>query len=155
VSCAGPACIRNTAGAPGALGSKDDCIGDAIKRHGPPCVSRQRRRVERSTEDEGVLKLEFDNRWELVESMGGLDVRVTPADGNPVFDALLVSGCREYEDGDLDNAALVQVERLDVHKNSVVACVLITTPDGRVDRHVRTFKTMTADLLALGDWLSG
>jgi hypothetical protein len=50
---------------------------------------------------------------------------------------------------------LVQVERLDVHKNSVVACVLITTPDGRVDRHVRTFKTMTADLLALGDWLNG
>jgi hypothetical protein len=35
VSCAGPACIFNTAGAPGAHGSKDDCIGDGIKRHGP------------------------------------------------------------------------------------------------------------------------
>jgi transposase len=43
---------------------------------------------------------------------------------------------------------------LDVHKNSVVACVLITAPDGQVQRHMRTFKTMTADLLALGDWLT-
>jgi transposase len=42
---------------------------------------------------------------------------------------------------------------LDVHKKSVVACVLITRPDGAVERQVRTFKTMTADLLALADWL--
>jgi hypothetical protein len=42
---------------------------------------------------------------------------------------------------------------LDVHKKSVVACVLITQPDGAVERQVRTFKTMTADLLALADWL--
>ena len=37
---------------------------------------------------------------------------------------------------------------LDVHKKSVVACVL--TPDGR---ERRSFGTMTADLLALADWL--
>ena len=43
---------------------------------------------------------------------------------------------------------------LDVHKRTVVACVLITRPDGAVERQVRTFKTMTADLLALNDWLS-
>jgi hypothetical protein len=57
-------------------------------------VSLQRRRVERSTDDEGVLKLKFENRWEgpgdafqtIVESMGGLEVRVTPADGSPAFD---------------------------------------------------------------------
>jgi hypothetical protein len=36
-----------------------------------------------------------------------------------------------------------------------VACVLLTHPDGAVERHVRVFKTMTADLLALGDWLAG
>jgi transposase len=42
---------------------------------------------------------------------------------------------------------------LDVHKKTVVACVLITKPDGTVQREVRTFATMTADLLALGDWL--
>jgi transposase len=43
---------------------------------------------------------------------------------------------------------------LDVHNKSVVARVLISQPDGLIERHVRTFKTMTADLLALGDWLS-
>ena len=37
---------------------------------------------------------------------------------------------------------------LDVHKKSVVACVL--TPEGQ---EVRTFSTMTKDLLALADWL--
>ncbi len=44
---------------------------------------------------------------------------------------------------------------LDVHKKSVVACVLLTEPDGSVRRQVRTFGTMTADLLALDDWLTG
>lgn len=42
---------------------------------------------------------------------------------------------------------------LDVHKKTVVACVLITHPDGTLQREVRTFSTMTADLLTLGDWL--
>jgi transposase len=42
---------------------------------------------------------------------------------------------------------------LDVHKKTVVACVL--TPDGASGwrRETRTFSTMTADLLALSDWL--
>src|SRR5260370_5424451 len=44
---------------------------------------------------------------------------------------------------------------LDVHKRTVVACVLVTHPDGTVQRDVRTFGTMTADLLALSDWLTG
>jgi transposase len=43
---------------------------------------------------------------------------------------------------------------LDVHKKTVVACVLITGLDGGVERQLRTFNTMTADLLALDDWLS-
>ena len=42
---------------------------------------------------------------------------------------------------------------LDVHKRTVVACVLFTQPDGTVQREVRTFSTMTAELLALADWL--
>jgi transposase len=42
---------------------------------------------------------------------------------------------------------------LDVHKKTVVACVLLTAEDGAVQRMVRTFSTMTADLLALSDWL--
>jgi transposase len=44
---------------------------------------------------------------------------------------------------------------LDVHKKTVVACVLLTESDGGVRKHVRTVGTMTADLLALSDWLSG
>lgn len=36
---------------------------------------------------------------------------------------------------------------LDVHKDTVVACVRHVT-DGEVTREVRTFKTMTTDLLA-------
>ena len=41
----------------------------------------------------------------------------------------------------------------DVHKKTVVACVLLTRPDGTVQRQVRTFSTMTAEWLALEDWL--
>lgn len=39
---------------------------------------------------------------------------------------------------------------LDVHKRTVVACAL--TPGGK---QVRTFGTVTGQLLALGDWLRG
>jgi transposase len=42
---------------------------------------------------------------------------------------------------------------LDVHKKTVVACVLITNPDGSVERQMRTFKTMTNDLLEMAAWL--
>src|SRR5947199_444902 len=42
---------------------------------------------------------------------------------------------------------------LDVHKKTVVACILITLANGEVQRHIRTFSTMTAGLLALSDWL--
>ena len=44
---------------------------------------------------------------------------------------------------------------LDVHKKTVVACVLVTDTEGAVQRQVRSFGTMTADLLALSDWLGG
>jgi transposase len=42
---------------------------------------------------------------------------------------------------------------LDVHQKTVVACVLITQPDGTLQRELRTFSTMTAELLLLHDWL--
>lgn len=42
---------------------------------------------------------------------------------------------------------------MDVHKKSVVVCVLLTLLDGTVKRHIRTFSTMTADFLACVDWL--
>jgi len=43
---------------------------------------------------------------------------------------------------------------LDVHKTSVVACLLISRSAGEPVRTVRTFGTMTGDLLALADWLA-
>lgn len=42
---------------------------------------------------------------------------------------------------------------LDVHKKTVVACVLITPNSGEGERHLRTFSTMTVGLFALADWL--
>jgi len=42
---------------------------------------------------------------------------------------------------------------LDVHKATVVACVMITGVDGSVCSETKTFGTMTKDLLELSDWL--
>lgn len=44
---------------------------------------------------------------------------------------------------------------LDVHKKTVVACVMITFPNGHVQKSVRTFGTTTAELLELCDWIDG
>ena len=41
---------------------------------------------------------------------------------------------------------------LDVHKETVVACVRIVE-SGEVSRSVRTFATTTASLIELGEWL--
>lgn len=43
---------------------------------------------------------------------------------------------------------------LDVHKKTVVACRIVPGPTGSPRKEVRTFGTMTDDLLALGDWLA-
>lgn len=43
---------------------------------------------------------------------------------------------------------------LDVHKKTVVACVRRVESNGRVRNSVRTFGTMTCELLALSDWLA-
>jgi transposase len=43
---------------------------------------------------------------------------------------------------------------LDVHQKSITACVMLTEEDGTVQTKVRNFGTMTADLLALGAWLT-
>ena len=42
---------------------------------------------------------------------------------------------------------------LDVHKKTVVACRVYPGSDGRKVKEIRTFSTMTQDLLTLGDWL--
>jgi transposase len=43
---------------------------------------------------------------------------------------------------------------LDVHKKTVVACIRRLGPFGQPDEPVRTFGTMTGDLLELADWLA-
>jgi transposase len=44
---------------------------------------------------------------------------------------------------------------LDVHKDTVVACVRRLDEQGRAHEEVRTFGTMTESLLSLADWLAG
>ncbi len=45
------------------------------------------------------------------------------------------------------------VAGLDVHKKTVVACVFTPSAKGKPQKEMRTFGTMTQDLLALADWL--
>jgi transposase len=45
------------------------------------------------------------------------------------------------------------VAGLDVHKKTIAACIRHTNQQGKVTEEVRTFGTMTRDLLALSDWL--
>jgi len=42
---------------------------------------------------------------------------------------------------------------LDVHKKTVVAAIIVPTSEGGLLKEMRTFGTMTADLLELSDWL--
>ena len=42
---------------------------------------------------------------------------------------------------------------LDVHKKTVAACCITSTEGPEPVKEIRTFRTMTADLLALTDWL--
>ena len=43
---------------------------------------------------------------------------------------------------------------LDVHKETVVACVVVPGTGKQPHKEIRTFNTMTADLLELADWLT-
>jgi transposase len=43
---------------------------------------------------------------------------------------------------------------LDVHKDTVVACVRVAQPDGKPLVEVRSFATTTSELCALSDWLA-
>ena len=44
--------------------------------------------------------------------------------------------------------------RLDIHKKTVVACLLTQDAQGKTGRETRTFSTMTVDILELLDWLT-
>lgn len=43
---------------------------------------------------------------------------------------------------------------LDIHKKIVVACVIVPGSKGRPVKEIRSFGTMTGDLMALSDWLA-
>ncbi len=47
-----------------------------------------------------------------------------------------------------------QCAGLDVHKNTIVACLLLTAPSGKSTHEVRTFATTTHSLQDFADWLS-
>lgn len=60
--------------------------------------------------------------------------------------------------GDKEGMMKVTFERCagaDVHKETVVVCVLTGPPAGPVEQQVRTFGTTTPRLLELADWLHG
>jgi transposase len=42
---------------------------------------------------------------------------------------------------------------LDVHQKTVTVCVRVPGADGAREQHVRTFRTPTAAMLALRNWL--
>lgn len=42
---------------------------------------------------------------------------------------------------------------IDIHKKTLVACLITPGPAGERHKEIRTFRTMTADLLSLHDWL--
>jgi hypothetical protein len=44
---------------------------------------------------------------------------------------------------------------LDIHKRTVVACVVAPGSGGQPRETIRTFGTMTEELLQLADWLAG
>jgi transposase len=44
---------------------------------------------------------------------------------------------------------------LDVHKRNVVACLIVPGAEGQPCKEIRTFETVTDDLLTLSDWLVG
>jgi transposase len=43
---------------------------------------------------------------------------------------------------------------IDVHKKFVVVCLCVLTVQGSIQKEIRTFSTMTADLLRMLDWLT-
>lgn len=44
---------------------------------------------------------------------------------------------------------------LDVHKRTVVACVMMTGSGGQLEKELRSFGTTTDEILRMGDWMKG
>jgi transposase len=58
------------------------------------------------------------------------------------------------ERGDLMEVVYDYCCGLDIHKKTVVACVVVPGAGKQPHKEIRTFNTMTADLLELADWLT-
>jgi transposase len=43
---------------------------------------------------------------------------------------------------------------LDIHQQTVVACLIVPGPNRKAQQAIRTFGTLTEELLALADWLA-
>ncbi len=43
---------------------------------------------------------------------------------------------------------------LDIHKKTIMACVIVPGPKGKPQKTIQAFGTMTDDIVALGDWLA-
>src|SRR6516225_9965910 len=63
------------------------------------------------------------------------------------------SGAEDRRDKPMDTL-YPRCAGIDVHKNTVVVCVRCADRPGKGFEEVRTFSTMTRDLLALSDWLA-
>lgn len=59
-----------------------------------------------------------------------------------------------YQEEDAMEPMITRCAGLDVHKATVAVCVRVPGGAGKRKQEVRTFGTMTADLLALRDWLT-
>jgi transposase len=63
------------------------------------------------------------------------------------------SGRRQRESSGSIEVLYGHVAGFDVHKETILVCVRQLQPDGSVLKEIRQVGTMTADLLALSDWL--
>ena len=62
--------------------------------------------------------------------------------------------CDRYQGSVAMEVTYTHCAGLDVHKKTVVACCLVPGEQGEIVKEIRTFSTMTGDLLKMGDWLT-
>src|SRR5260370_487140 len=82
-----------------------------------------------------------------------MEPEVAPVKAGVEYDVLGI-GYHDVDDGDDELEVIVERSGgLDVHKDTVAACVRVPRAGGGVVKHFATFATFTEDLLALRDWL--
>ena len=92
------------------------------------------------------------DRWAAVAAGQQRETERIPAPRGVVYDMEGIPLARRPKEAEMD----VVYERccgLDIHKRTVVACLLTPDADGQPVKVVRTFGTVTDELLALAAWL--